>query len=72
MALSEALLAAAAVAGDGAGDAASIRDAARRALAGRGVEPEYLGLVDPATSACPIRPRDGYSWSWRRASAPPA
>jgi pantoate--beta-alanine ligase len=47
VALSEALLAAEAVARDGAGDAAAVRDAALRALAARDIEPEYLELVDP-------------------------
>jgi pantoate--beta-alanine ligase len=48
VALSEALLAAEAVARDGAADpAAAVRDAASRALAARDVEPEYLELVDP-------------------------
>jgi pantoate--beta-alanine ligase len=47
VALSEALLAAEAVARDGAADpAAAVRDAASRALAARDVEPEYLELVD--------------------------
>jgi pantoate--beta-alanine ligase len=47
VALSEALLAAEAVARDGAGDGAAVRDAALRALAARDVEPEYVELVDP-------------------------
>jgi pantoate--beta-alanine ligase len=48
LALSEALLAAESVARDGAADpATAVRDAARRALAARAVEPEYLELVDP-------------------------
>jgi pantoate--beta-alanine ligase len=48
VALSEALVAAAAAARDGAADpAAGVLEAARRALAARGVEPEYLELVDP-------------------------
>jgi pantoate--beta-alanine ligase len=48
LALSEALLAAEAVARDGVADpATAVRDAARRALAARAVEPEYLELVDP-------------------------
>jgi pantoate--beta-alanine ligase len=47
VALSEALLAAEAVARDGGGNAATARDAALRALAARDVEPEYVELVDP-------------------------
>jgi pantoate--beta-alanine ligase len=47
VALSEALLAAEAVARHDGGDAAAAREAALRALAARDVEPEYVELVDP-------------------------